>query len=323
MPLKRPVVVSLCRNIRKLLINYLYVIIINVVSIRHTPSHSDPARSSYETAFRSGDKIAQLTIELDTMIDSAQEAILTGAADSSIMEELDDKATKILQTASTITASTFTDFHHITSGTHFARERVLMPLLFGTNRPRIRDNRRELSDGMLGKNVDILASIFATYRGLLNTYDNDRARGAIHEETMAALFNYAQDGSMVALPASYYADRYEKTDLDIYFFKNGQGYLTPVSVKSSQTVALAERREYPTRITLCAEDMNNSDFSISRLLIAENEGSPGISAKEKQHLEDTRAALISRFSEQILTLDHTQPVPGQSTQRLLRILDAA
>jgi len=100
---------------------------------------------------------------------------------------------------------------------------------------------------------------------------------------------------------------------------DGAGYMQPISIKSSPTDAAAAKLRDPEYVVLSSEDFmnNNAHMNISRLLVREQAGHPGLSATEKAKLEDATTAIHDEFRRQVAVIPGTK-VPNQRAQHVLR-----
>lgn len=291
---------------------------------------SSYSRPLYEEAFSSGDMVRQWTVELDTLVENAQAAMLSDKLSfpqkATQLRYVHAEAQELLLKASRQRSSNFTDFHRIMATSVFVSEKILLPPLFGANTRRIRKFRQDLSNGAEGMSVDMMT-------GLLDNHDNvprglpreerNRIRGAIQEDTFTALLNYRQDGQFIALPSSLYEDTQGGIDLMAYYIAaDGSGYRTPVSVKTTRQDAKGTKERQPHLVVLCAEDIGNLNLGISRLLVKDNAGSPGLTADERARLQRARELAYHQFCEQ-LPRTFSQPIPHRSSQFLLGLQSVA
>ena len=291
---------------------------------------SSYSRPLYEEAFSSGDMVRQWTVELDTLVENAQAAVLsdklTFPQKATQLRYVHGEAQELLTKASRQKSSNFTDFHRIMATSVFVSEKILLPPLFGANTRRIRKFRQELSNGAEGMSVDMISSLLENYDNAPNGLpreERNRIRGAIQEDTLAALLNYRQDGQFIALPSSLYEDTRAGIDLMAYYIAgDGSGYRTPVSVKTTRQDAQQTMERQPNLVVLNAEDLGNLNLGISRLLVKDNEGTPGLTDSEQARLQQARDHAYYQFCEQLpQTVSH--PIPHRSSQFLLSLHSVA
>lgn len=299
------------------------------MELRRTPQEHDLNRRDYEEAYSSGDLVVQKNIELNTMIRSVQS--LMKSPDRTIEQFLEAYKATIgyaidIMTNPPLTSKNFTDFHRLMHTATFVGESIQLPLLFGTNTKEIQKYRKELTNGNMGKSLDLADATLTGFTSFENLPSDEASgiRGGIQEDTIAALLNEPEDGHFAVLPSTYHEDRHQSIDLHAYFIANdGQGYMAPISVKTSQGAAKAEKVMHPELIVLSGEQINNQGLEVTRLLIREFNGHPGISAKEKTVVRQARATLYASFCEQVAQTHLAKPVPRQSAQRLINFQRAA
>lgn len=288
-----------------------------------TPDISAPSRPLYEEAFSSGDILRRQTIELDTMTDNARTALLSHRmSNEEKMEILLDTNTAAVDIMATAPVhDNFTDYHRLAVSAEFLNEKIFMPVLFGANTRRIQQFRCELANGTKGKSVDMIALLLDAYaRTTPDTpEDRQRIRGAIQEDTIQGLINDPQDGYSIALSSSYYEDTQLGIDLQYYYVAtDGASYTIPLSIKSTDRDAATFHHNHPSIVTLSAESIGNLDLHISRLLVKEGMGHPGISEEEARELAAARDILTTQIRRQIPQASGIR-IPRQPAQRLLKL----
>lgn len=289
--------------------------------LSRTPRQTEQVRPLYERAVSEGDTVRQLNIELDTLIARAQSALLRPENDAdALLHEVQATADAIIEQAAKETVASFTDYHRLVAGAAFASEKVMIPLLFGSNTEEVRQLRARIANGTEGASVELIELLLQAKRTLPESGHIEKEygeiKGAIQEETAAALLNYHQDGQLIVLPASLNDDIQRHTDLDAYFIgADGRGYHQPISIKSSVDKAAAEKRAYPQLVVFSARDLHNQTFKISKILQRDNAGHPGISDEEQTALDSARTDAYDHFCRQVSKI-HSTPMPKQSSELL-------
>jgi len=277
------------------------------MTIRKTPRSYDEVRPLYEKAVYSGNKIHQTTIELDNQINNSRQKLIhsTGLDDTiTTLETIKHAGIEAVKAMPRDLTANFTDLNRLLSTSTFAVEKATMPLLFGANTRRAQSTREELANGTESKSIEIieilLNNVLPRFANDTRPGDRERIRGAIQEDTATALLNHRQDGQFIVLPASLEDDVLHGTDLDAYYIaEDGKGYKTPISVKSSKDDAAKERQKHPHLVVISASDFNNQDLAISRLLVRQDEGSPGLSEDEETILNTARQSIYQTFYDQV------------------------
>lgn len=273
------------------------------MALSKTPGMNDLARLQYEVAVATGDHIRQLTIELDTVIEHATQAFPKEPANRLLLaQEVDNFAQEVMRDAKTDHTADFTDWHRLMSNAQFAVEKIALPFFFSSDDPDFQQLRTSLANGSLGKSVSLIQKLLAYYDTQPETLELARGhlRGALQEQTALALFNYPQDGRLIAVPTGFDDDVYHHTDLEVHFITDdGVGYRQPVSIKSSYVSAKEEKQRHPHLAVLSAADFNNSQYRTSRLLVREDSGYPGITDAEHTLILKSRKKLLSALREQM------------------------
>lgn len=291
--------------------------------IRTTPNLSASSRGLYEQAHATRDETLQRTIELDTLIENTQLALLSNSLHPRdllpLLGDVEDEVIRIATSTSHHTAN-FTDVHRLYVTAYFAREKILMPLLFAGDAAVSESLRRSLANGMAGKSVDAIASLLdehATLRDVQHVNARKRLRGAIQEDTFAALINDRQDGQVVALSSSFMQDTREGIDLTLYYVdpETHQSYSAPISIKSDNEAILVAKSKRPYHIVLGAAGIHNMDLRISDLLVRQAKGSPGLTPEESQQLDEAKQTVHRAISAQ-LNPQTIQPIPHISATKL-------
>lgn len=297
------------------------------MELSRTPRLSDPNRLRYEQAVSEGDNVRRLNIELDTLISRAQSAILNPDVSTDAFSGFNAAVMDIMQQAVGDTTASFTDFHRLMINGNFSTERVIMPLLFGNNSKRVRQMRRRDSNGIEGKSIEMIENLLGV-KNRLSRSKSARAseefgnvKGALQEDTAAALLNYRQDGDFIVLPPSLEEDLQDHTDLNAYFIaQDGNGYHVRISIKSSAQKAAEEKLKHPHLVVLAARDFHNEDFKISRLLSRSNAGFPGVSDAEQALIDTARRDVYETFLRQVDVIPAT-PLPAQPSELLRQVLE--
>ena len=305
---------------------------------RSTPRVFDDDRGIYEQAYQNGNFLIQASVGLDTQINGLKKQIYNYNAHSgdiklrpAALEALPEdteilfmQAMAYVQKSQEDRVGTWNDYFRLIMQAATIDERVLADLVFMMY-DRF-DTRRNLVNGVAGKNVESVEMILTT----LDTYGGEREkpfrlkdtseapylensvkteygqlRGALSEATIMALANYSQSPSKLALPARTYGDLYQKTDI-LYFYaddKTKRSYLAPIQVKTNRD---SWKRRDPSPeggFTLYMSDYDNSDdFKLARLLVAQHEPRT-LNNKEQHYLEAVRR----RFDTDIKALRTEHP----------------
>ena len=280
-----------------------------------TPNSRHPARATYERAFFDDDKSTLRAIELDTLIDNSRSAIasdqFTVEQKMQLMEKAQTNATNIVYDELRTDTSSFVALSRIVGNELLLTEKILLPLYFGNNTRQAKLLRQKLINGTAGKYTDTIDLLYkAEEQGIATKRDRDYFVGAVQENTIAALLGRAESSDFAVLQSSYYQDRKEGTDLLAYFMaEDGHGYVAPISVKTSRRSAERDRSAHSDTIVLCGEDIGNRHLELSKLLVAENEGHPGISDYDKIRLDSAHHTLYEQFCHQLA-------IPGTRYQRV-------
>ncbi len=299
--------------------------------VRKTPRIYEAVRPLYEEAVHDGNKIRQMTIELDNQIKYAQQQCLelTNLDDMvGVLKSVDKAAAEALGAVSKDHGANFTDFNRLLSTSRFAIERILMPILFGANTRRTQKTRERLADGTESRSIEpieiFLNEVLPIFSANERPHDIERIRGAIQEATATALLNYRQDGQFIVMPASLEDDMLRGTDLDAYYMaQNGKGYKTPISIKSSTGDAIKEKRQRPHLVVISASDFDNQDLSISRLLVRQNVGAPGLSKAEEAKLNAVRQVIYQVFCDQVAERAQATELPRHPAREIIQKLHEA
>ena len=290
---------------------------------RSTPRVFDDDRDIYEQAYQNGNFLVRASIELDTQINGLKKQIynyntrgenikLRPGALEALPEDTEIlfmQAMAYVQKSQDDRVGTWNDYFRLIMQATTIDERVLADLVFMMY-DRF-DTRRNLINGVAGKNVESVEMILMT----LDAYGGEREklfrikdtselpyvensvktehgqlRGALSEATIMALANYSQSPSKLALPARTYGDLYQKTDI-LYFYaddKTKHSYLVPIQVKTNRD---AWKRRNPSPeggFTLYMSDYDDSDdFTLARLLVAQHEPRV-LDDREQRYLEAVR-----------------------------------
>lgn len=290
---------------------------------RTTPRIYDSARGLFEESVRDGDEIVRQTIEFDILIQNIQ-SVLTRDINAGIdmLKNLavqrqvffsENTSPKINKTTS------YTNIHRLLAGVEFAGDRAVAPLLFASNTHDVQRLRRHYSDGLEGRFVGLIDGELnglgdaQIIRDIPAKYERE-VRGAIQEDTVAALLNSPQNGRFIVLPSSLEEDLYHGTDLYAYFIgEDGHGYKQGISVKTGLEDAEAEKRKYPHLVVLHAGHFNNFRLDTSRLLVMRSNGTPGLSESEEAELQYVTEKAYLECVEQIAAIPG-QPLPHLSSQ---------
>lgn len=270
--------------------------------LKTTPSYNSPSRGLFEDAVRKGRDALAATIAIDTMIEDATVRILNGSctADEIIRElsVLDDIDRFVVE--SFTPKETWTDVMRYANSATFATERLVVPLLFGT--PNTHKSRSLAANGIVGKSLDLAASVMEGIdefnqraSQLPQSYRIQREEmiGSLQEITLMALINYPQSADLIALPPSALEDLTQHTDIVLYRRKRSQGYMLPISVKTSVRSAEREKALYPDLCVVGAADFHNLNLEMTRLLLQEHDGHPGITDQQKMQILTARESVMA------------------------------
>jgi hypothetical protein len=300
------------------------------MELRKTPRMHDRARGLFEQSTQDHDDIMVRTIEFDTMVQNVQ-SVLSHDADKGIklLRDLAEQRKAFIRTAhktlESNTITNFTNIHRLATSVEFATERALLPYLFSSNTHDVQNIRRKFVNGIEGQYIEIINGIL----GALNILPHDEhpttreyrqnMRGAIQEDTIAALLNHSQNGNFVVLPSSLQEDLLQGTDLIAYFIADdGHGYRQGISVKSTRRDAEHEKQKHPHLVVLDAERINNLDLSIAKLLVRRVSGFPGLTDNENSLLQNATHDIYHEYVDQ-LSQTSGQPLPQSNSQQVRRI----
>ncbi|MBI3888949.1 hypothetical protein HY312_00010 [Candidatus Saccharibacteria bacterium] len=125
-----------------------------------------------------------------------------------------------------------TDYFRLASVHDFAVEAAAIEAAFSSTREI--ELRETLSNGIAGKSVARVEQALHLYDNSLNPFRKANLRGVIAEQLALTLSNFSDDPNIIALPGTVRNDLLEKTDMRIYHFKNEEGHVTPVQIKSGK-----------------------------------------------------------------------------------------
>lgn len=290
--------------------------------LRTTPRQTDPSRAIFETAVREGNTALVESIVIDTEIHNLitsfsvhdgeyltriEELLLDRTADARVIDTIDPM-------------ENWTDALRYTAGATFIGERIVAPLTY--NRQGSHEVRRKLADGILGKIIDIIEPV-VEYIDLLESKGSalpkhfeiqlKQTRGWVQEMTMMALIDLPQSADSIAVPSSTIEDLKQHTDLLLYLRKRGFGYRIPISVKSSLQDTVLEEHRWPQVCVIGAAEIANLDLSVTRLLLKQHLGHPGVTSNEEDILIAAREIImtkIANWTEKELRTSGTEVEPS-------------
>lgn len=276
------------------------------------PRIFEPSRDLYEKAYSERDEARLYTMQLDKKIQSTQSKLHQKVESQDLHDLVAYRDDLLTKAHAGVRSQNYTDLHRFIVGAQFAFERACVPLLFGSNTKEAQRSRRAIADGMEAKSVDIMAEIFnepelvnEIFSRHQNAHINESLRhfrGALQEDTVMALLNSPQDGTLIAIPSSLEEDIKQHTDMVVYYVSSEEGnnsYLFRVSVKSRAVDAEEEKEKYPHLVVVHPSNFNNQMFRISKLLVRKNEGHPGLTPDEEQEIADAIKALHAEISRQL------------------------
>lgn len=275
------------------------------MEVRKTPRIYDPSRALYERAFHDGDTSLMFSIELDTTIENLTNDALNHTVDlQDSIEFLSNYALGTLKKAPEVAADSFTNFNRVMATASFATERFMAPFAYSLESSQLQSGRRRLADGTAGKSVDLLAPFVEHYDDAAATMPAEHkleVRGAIQEQTVQALINLDQSGVRLAVPSTTVDDLYKGTDLYLYRYdyKEDAGYRHSISIKSTNRQMRRQKFFQPDMIVITAQDIGNLDLDISRLLIKNYQGYPGLSDPEHEQLIVAKTKVLKSIAAQI------------------------
>ena len=275
-----------------------------------TPQQSSPARRAFEDATRQQNIARVASIGLDTTIEATidtytKDSVHTGEHIDTLLDSLalPREATDDRTIDSFGSADSWIDVCRYIAGSTFSVERVVMPLTI--DRPGSHMQRQKVANGILGKTLDLVAPAMEFVElhetSLAQLHDDfarqvQQVRGWIQEMTVMALINYPQSADSIALPSSTIQDLEQSTDLVYYWRKRGAAYLVPVSVKSSLHNLKNEEKRRPHLCVVSAAEINNLGLSITRLLLRQYAGHPGIDKDEEAMIDAARSVVMRKIS---------------------------
>ncbi len=293
---------------------------------------TDPARRAFEHATYHGLTSRVESISIDKHIGDILYALEQGVApdisglvekavpgngsEGHIVEKFDPK-------------ENWTDALRYATGSSFVIERIVLPFTIGRNGSHY--IRQDMANGILGKSldliepaleyVDILKSTPHSTRNTLQlTQQLPHIRGWIQEMTVMALINYPQSGDLVSLPSSTIEDIEQQTDLLAYVRKRGNGYRIPISVKSTERDTATEEARYPKLCVIGAQEFGNQGLSITRLLLRQHHGHPGITEDEAERINEARRVIMSKLQAKVTEENIVHPGRQQYSPAFLGAL---
>lgn len=130
--------------------------------------------------------------------------------------------------------SNVADYFRLASVHDFAIEAAAIQAAFSSTREI--ELRQTLSDGLAGKSIARVEQALHLYDNSFNPLRKTNLRGVITEQLALTLSNFSDDPNIIALPGTVRGDLLEKTDMRVYHFKNGEGHVTPVQIKSGTKI---------------------------------------------------------------------------------------
>jgi len=280
----------------------------------------------YEESVASGAATLQASIEIDTMLQGMSDVLRSSRYSTeetvALYRDVDAQIIKYLEAMVQKPADNFTDFYRLVNNASFFKDKLILPVLFGNNKREARHRREEAIDGIYAKSVEIVEILLTNaYDRIFDTHQSStelrEIRGAIQESTIMALLNREQNGDFVVLPTGTYQDVKQGVDLLAYYIAaDGGGYMSPISVKSTRSDAEEEKSKYPEKVILSAAEIDNLDLSVSRLLVREVAGSPGLNDTEEAIIDQAIAQLYDSLAAQLQTKNDTVRLPHRTTQDL-------
>lgn len=276
-----------------------------------SPSLHSPVRRIFEQAHQHDEKNVLLkTIKLDTYTSAVKNELRknpeSGAAELAHLLQYAAAADRVV--ASDTLASP-TDLFRYISNSAFTTEKALLPLFFGSNNNRIRHVRAVIANGMSGKFSEITEQILNLKAGftphdMKSSPDEYAAvRGALQENTVAALLNIEDDADFIVLPARAEDDLLRGTDLVAYFkASDGRNYRSGISVKSSEGGAAVEWSKWQSRnprlIILHSEQFDNYNYAVSRLYTRYMNGE-SLNDADTSTIQQSALKLREEFNSQV------------------------
>lgn len=296
---------------------------------RTTPRIYDRKRGLFEESVRENDTVMQRAVEFDVLTENTQAMLLHDMSRGlDMLQGLAEQRRAFFepQTIPKLSKSTsFTDLHRLIGSVEFAAEKALMPALFASNTHDVQHLRKTFTDGIEGTFIEFIEGALDGLNDISTSQFTNIAeyrrtvRGAIQEDTVAALLNHFQTGQFVVLPSSLEEDLYQGTDLVAYFIADdGNGYKQGISVKTTTKDAVAEKKKYPHLVVLHAGHSHNFDLSTAKLLVRRVNGAPGITNKEESKLQAITNNIYMEFINQISIIPG-QPIPQISSQTVKKL----
>ena len=263
-------------------------------------SKDSPTRRLFEVAYGNNNQVLEHTIRLDTAVKNLQERIYNEPADvgeaHQWLSTYADTLTKTL-TSEQLDKSSITDSARFAGHITFAEEQLLAPLAYGD-----KDEytlRRQLTDGVLGKSVDLIEPLLMQISRRTRPDDIREIIGAINEQTAIALLNFSEHPDHLAMPSEATDDILRGTDVYLYSRHQDKPYSSRyrISVKTNRSEAKREKERHD-EIVISGADMHNPHLTISRLLVRYIAGSPGVSKDELQKLHAAKDSVWATVLEQ-------------------------
>ncbi len=308
------------------------------MNLRETPGYH-PVRPLYEEAYRSHDILAMRTIGVNTMSAALRSAFMYGSKDSKLdtliegKKKLDDYTDAAMYEVLNLyqgEATRLTDINRFANTALFLEESLLVPLTFSSNTRQALDLRKKVLNGVAAKasgsielELELIDTLGSKARNDFEENVYNMARGALQENTLTALMNYAQDGSLAVMPSTYYEDIVLSIDARAYYVAQDNTHWTaPISYKTSIAAAEIEKQTHPGHVVLCGESIGNKHGEISRLLLREFSGGEKLSFRDKAILEDARLKVLEDFTAQIDTSE-IRPVRKLPSRKVIEFVRQA
>lgn len=201
------------------------------------------------------------------------------------------------------------DYFRLMNARDFAVDSAAIHAAFSSHKEK--GLRTAIADGLAGISIAHMGLALKLHGRTRNEDKQNALRGVIAEQLALTLTNLSENPDRIAIPASLSEDRTEKTDLKIYHFSQGVGYVTPAQVKSNKAFDAPYRGININQYMLGRqEDQHDGidpsrDFQLARSLVA---------LMNADDLGDPEKNLISQSTKQFEAyLDALLEYPGNRT----------
>lgn len=263
------------------------------MSLDLTPQLTRRDLRIFERAYREGNHLRQMSLAVDERVRQLQLTARQQPSPHNVdfshqIAIIEDAAAHALEQEKQSGAISWTDYFRLFSQVAFLEQRIMLPLAFEHTRDH--ELHKYLTNGIYGINGNILERELTEYSNCRTEAEGNQLRGAIHEQTQAALINRGDRKRHVGLPADTSDDLHRKVDVDYWRLldKNSTYDHIRIQVKSSRHDTHSDATPL-NGIVMTARDMFNLDLRAAHLIVKELNNElivdPERSIDEKNELE--------------------------------------